>query len=233
MTEPFKLFRLQQFDSQLDRARFRLKEIEAALSDDENLRKAEGHLQATSKELSVIRKRLLKAEQEVQDQRIKIEQTEATLYGGKIRNPKELQDLQKEAAALKRFKEVLEDRQLEAMIAVEEAEAAVKGSAESLENARLELDEKNARLTEEQSNLLKDVTRLETERQAAVGTISADDLNLYNQIRQQKRGVAVAKVSAGACSACGTTLNAALLSAARTATQITRCSSCGRILYGT
>jgi uncharacterized protein len=232
MTEPFKLFRLQQVDNQLDRARFRLKEIEAALSEDENLRMAQGQLQETSEVLQAASKRLHKAEQEVLDQRIKIEQTEATLYGGKVRNPKELQDLQNETAALKRFKVILEDRQLEAMIAVEEAEATFKESTQRLENARIEFDQKHISLTEEQANLLKDVARLETERQAATGSISTEDLNLYNQLRQQRRGVAVAKVSAGACSACGTTLNAALLSSARTATQITRCSSCGRILYG-
>ena len=232
MTEPFKLYRLQQFDSQLDRAQFRLKEIEAALNEDETLRKAQQHLQEISDALQTAREVLGKAEQDVQDQRIKIEQTEATLYSGKVRNPKELQDLQKEAAALKRYKEVLEDRQLETMIAVEEAEAAFQDATTSLEDVRTEFDRQHSNLADEQGNLFKDVARLGTERQAATGSISPDDLNLYNQLRQQRRGVAVAKVSAGACSACGTTLNAALLSAARTATQITRCSSCGRILYG-
>jgi hypothetical protein len=232
MTEPFKLYRLQQFDSQLDRAQFRLKEIEAALNEDETLREAQQHLQEISDALQTARVGLGKAEQEVQDQRIKIEQTEATLYSGKVRNPKELQDLQKEAAALKRYKEVLEDRQLETMIAVEEAEAAFQDATTSLEDVRNEFDRQHSILADEQANLFKDVARLGTEHQAAAGSISPDDLNLYNQLRQQRRGIAVAKVSAGACSACGTTLNAALLSAARTATQITRCSSCSRILYG-
>jgi hypothetical protein len=232
MTEPFKLYRLQQFDNQLDRAQFRLKEIEAALNDDEPLRKAQQHLHEISDALQTARKGLRKAEQDVQDQRIKIEQTEATLYGGKVRNPKELQDLQNEATALKRYKGVLEDRQIETMIAVEDAEAAFQGATAILEDVRTEFDRQHSLLADEQANLLKDVARLGTERQAAADTISLDDLNLYNQLRQQKRGVAVAKVNGGACSACGTTLNAALLSAARTASQISRCSSCGRILYG-
>jgi uncharacterized protein len=232
MTEPFKLYRLQQFDNQLDRAQFRLKEIEAALNDDETIRKAEQHLQEVSDTLQTARKELRKAEQDAQDQRIKIEQTEATLYGGKVRNPKELQDLQNEAAALKRYKGVLEDRQLETMIVVEEAETAVQAATANLKDVRTEFERQHSLLTDEQANVLKDVSRLGTERQAAAGSISSEDLNLYNQLRQQRRGVAVAKVNAGACSACGTTLNAALLSAARTATQITRCSACGRILYG-
>ena len=59
------------------------------------------------------------SEAEVEKQRIKIEQTEASLYGGHVHNPKELQDLQKDVASLKRHLETLEERQLEAMLVVE------------------------------------------------------------------------------------------------------------------
>jgi hypothetical protein len=38
---------------------------------------------------------LKQSELEVEKQRIKIQQTEASLYGGLVHNPKELQDLQR------------------------------------------------------------------------------------------------------------------------------------------
>jgi predicted nucleic acid-binding Zn-ribbon protein len=56
-------------------------------------------------------------------------------------------------------------------------------------------------------------------------------LEMYENLRQQKRGVAIAEISDNACAACGTTLTAALQQSARSATTLTHCPSCGRILY--
>jgi predicted nucleic acid-binding Zn-ribbon protein len=231
MSQPFKLFRLQQIDSQLDQARSRLQEIDNALNRDEALRQALNRTKDTEESLNVQQKILRRAEEDVKSQRLKIEQTEATLYGGKVKNPKELQDMQNEAAALKRYLSVLEDRQLEAMLAVDEAEAEHKSALDHLEQVRAQMAKRNKDLTAEQADLLQDVDRMEAERQAAISGIPDEDLNLYDALRKQRRGIAVAKVSDKTCAACGSTLSSALLHAARSPSQITRCERCGRILY--
>jgi predicted nucleic acid-binding Zn-ribbon protein len=231
MSSPFKLFRLQQIDTQLDRARARLREIKAALEEDSAIRAAMNQVSIRSRELEEARKTLTRAEQDVQAQRIKIEQTEASLYGGKIRNPKELQDLQNESAALKRYRDVLEDRQLEAMLAVEEFEEAYTQAAAGLNAAQENAATQNASLVAEQATLLKDVERFENERGAATSSLEPVELRMYEQLRLARNGIAVARVTDRACSACGSTLSAALLSAARSPNQITRCSTCNRILY--
>lgn len=232
MSQSFKLFRLQQIDSQLDRIRARLQEIEAALIEDLALRQAQQRAQMADEALAAEQKLLRRAEENVHDQRIKIEQTEATLYGGKVRNPKELQDLQNETAALKRYLSVLEDRQLEVMMTVEQAEAAHQAALADLEEVRELFARQHQDLAAERDVLLMDLARVEAERQAAASSIPAADISLYEKLRQQRRGIAVAKVTDKACSACGSTLNAALLHAARSPNQITRCDMCGRILYG-
>jgi predicted nucleic acid-binding Zn-ribbon protein len=232
MSLSFKLYRLQQIDSQLDRARARLREIDTALSEDQAIRQAKARLQEAEEELRSNRKLLRQAEDAVQEQRLKIEQTEATLYSGRVRNPKELQDMQNEAAALKRYRIVLEDRQLEAMIAVEEMEAVQKTASSDLETVVSQFAKQHIALTQEQTVLLNDIERIENERKATVSSIPDDPLKLYEQLRQQRRGIAVAKVTDKACSACGSTLNAVLLNAARSPNQISRCDICGRILYG-
>lgn len=231
MSQPFKLYRLQQIDSQLDRGRARLREIEIALSDHATLNQARQRAEVTEDKLQETVKKLRRAEQEVHAQRIKIEQTEASLYGGKVRNPKELQDLQNESAALKRYLSVLEDRQLEAMLELEEAESENEEASAVLEKVRAEISREKAILIEEQTNLFRDVDRQENERQAAASNIPVEDINLYDHLRRIRSGVAVAKVSDKACMACGSTLSGALLSAALNPNQITRCASCGRILY--
>lgn len=232
MSRSFQLFRLQQIDSQIDTARNRLHEIQIALNEDEALRQAKQQAQAAEDHLAAERKLLRRAEEAVQAQRVKIEQTESTLYGGKVRNPKELQDIQNEAAALKRFLSNLEDRQLEGMLRVEEAEEQQAVAEKHLEEVQLQAAQKNSSLVVEQESLVKETGRLETERSATADSIAEEDLTMYMKLRQQRRGVAVAKVSDNACSACGSTLNAALLHMARSPSQIVRCDVCGRILYG-
>ena len=231
MSQPFKLFRLQQIDSQLDWMQARVREIEVELITDEALQQATEHAEEASRNLKDARQKLRQAEDDVRQQRLKIEQTESTLYGGKVRNPKELQDLQNETAALKRYLTVLEDRQLEAMLGEEEAASSSQLTKSELDHAQAQHDQHCGELMVEKGKLERDISRFDEERQAAASTIPDADRQLYDQLRQKRRGVAVSKVTDRACSACGSTLNSVLLQAAHSPNQLTRCDTCGRILY--
>ena len=231
MAQSFKLYRLQQLDSHLDRTRARLDEVHQGLNDAHELHQAENQYKLAEVELQTIRKSLQKAEQAVKDQRIKIEMTEAALYGGKVRNPKELQDLQNESAALKRYLVILEDRQLEAMLSEEETQTNSLKVKAALELAQAKQAARQKELFNEQDHLQKDIPRLEEERQVVASTIPADEIGLYDALRRQRRGVAVSLVQNKACNSCGTTLSAKLLDATLTSGQLTRCDGCGRILY--
>jgi hypothetical protein len=231
MSRPFKLYRLQQLDSQLDWMHTRLLEIEAALQDDADLQQAiEASHQSDNAHQAAL-KELRRAEENVQQQRLKIEQNESSLYGGKIRNPKELKDLENEVASLKRYLSVLEDRQLEAMLIEEDAQASHKLATEALEKARADFENRCSNLISEREKILRDQARLDDERRAAIVSIPPEDMAQYVQLRKTRRGVAVAMVVERACSACGSTLNAALLNAVHSPNQINLCDACGRILY--
>ena len=231
MSRPFKLYRLQQIDAQLDWIHTRLIEIETALQDDATLKQAGEVARQNEQAHEAARKALRHIEDEVQQQRIKIEQNESSLYGGKIRNPKELKDLENEVASLKRYLSTLEDRQLDAMLVEEEAAANKKMAAGELEKTRLNFERRWGELNFEKEKILRDQERLDGERRAASGSILPEDMAQYVQLRKTRRGVAVAKVVDRACSACGSTLNAALLNAAHSPNQITICDACGRVLY--
>ena len=231
MSRPFKLYRLQQIDSQLDWIHTRQLEIDAALQDDAALRQAREAAQENENAHEAVRKALRRIEDEAHQQRLKIEQTEASLYGGKIRNPKELKDLENEVAALKRYLSVLEDRQLEAMLMEEDAAASSRAAGEDLEKARAVFELRCGDLIREREKILKDQERLDEERRAAISSILPEDMAQYVQLRKTRRGVAVAMVVERACSACGSTLNANLLNAVHSPNQITLCDACGRVLY--
>ena len=215
----------------MDGIRTRISEIIQILENDEEMSQARQRVMKTEATLKSAQKKLEGAEAEVDKQKVKIEQSEASLYSGKITNPKELQDLQNEAAALKRYLVILEDRQLDAMLEVETAEQANQEALNKLEKVKARLANQNKNLTAEQTNLNKDLDRLEAERQAAISPLDANLLTLYDELRQQKRGLAIATVSEGACAACGTTLTPAQYQSARSTTQLFNCPTCGRILF--
>ena len=215
----------------MDEIRTRLNEIRQILENDEEMRQANQQVADTDATLKSAQQALKGAEAEVDKQKVKIEQSEASLYSGNVTNPKELQDLQNEAAALKRYLATLEDRQLEAMLEVEAAEQANQAALDKLKGVKARLADQNKNLTAEQADLDKDLERLDAERQAAHSPLDASLLTVYEQLRQQKRGLAIAAVNEGACAACGTTLTPAQNQNARSASEICYCPTCGRILF--
>jgi predicted nucleic acid-binding Zn-ribbon protein len=231
MSRPFKLYRLQQIDSQIDWHHTRIKEIDAALENNQALRQAQESAGQAEQAHQQARKALQQAEEAVRSQKVKIEQNESTLYGGKVKIPKELQDLQNEVAALKRYLGVLEERQLETMFAEEEAAGVNDRAAAELAQAQAGFEKLTGELNDERARLVKETARFQEERLAATGAIEPGDMGLYENLRRQRRGIAVARVNNKACAACGSTLSTALLHAAHSPSQLTRCETCGRILY--
>jgi predicted nucleic acid-binding Zn-ribbon protein len=231
MSRSSALYDLQLIDSQLDKHKKRLHEIALILSDEREINKAKSILNKKTDQLEASNKELQAAEQKVKDQRLKIKQTDAMLYGGKIRNPKELQDLQDEWEALKRFLNILEDRQLEHMLLVDDKKKQHNVAQENLDKTLAKSQLLHEQLIQEKNKIKIQNQDLENRQHSCHAMIAKNDLEIYERIKKQRFGVAVAKVKDKACSACGVTLTAAINQAARSPNQITNCENCGRILY--
>lgn len=231
MSRSAMLFRLQNIDSQIHNINNRIVEIEKLLKDKKILNNAENQVLITKEKLADNQKTLRAAENNVKDQQYKIENTDKDLYSGKIQNPKELQDLQNESAALRRYLEVLEDRQLEAMIAVEEAEINYQEAQENYVKTKSNKQDQHISLSNELSNLNDDLERLHVERNAVIQTVNKDDLDIYENLLSSRRGLAVVAIIDRTCGACGTTLPPAMIQSAQSPSQIVQCHSCKRIIY--
>jgi len=231
MSQISNLYRLQQIDGQLDSSKGNLEHIEKELHNNSPVVNAQQIVTQAEEQHQLISKKLQDAEDKSYETRVKIELSEASLYGGKIQIPKELQELQNEIASLKRLMVSLEDKQLEAMMELEDAESKLMWAREELTEAQARQVEQNAKLNGEKTKLLGQIERLEAERKAALPTISAPDFGLYEQLRNSRNGVAVAKIVSRACNACGTTLTAAMVQTTQSTGQLVRCPTCGRILY--
>jgi predicted nucleic acid-binding Zn-ribbon protein len=231
MSAALGLYRLQQVDSQIDQIQARLKVIQQILENDAELRAATQQLAESEQKHKDAEQNLRESETDVERQSIKIEQTEASLYSGQVHNPKELQDLQKDVSSLKRHLATLEERELEAMLKAETTEKDWQGAKSAVERVQSNLGEQNHDLAIESSALHKNLERLSSERQAVISDIAQRTIATYDQLRQQRRGIAVTTLSDGSCSACGTTLTPSQQQNARSTSQLFHCPSCGRILY--
>jgi len=231
MSAALGLYRLQQVDSQIDVIQARQKAIQETLQNDLKLREATQTCETAENKCKDAAHAMKQTEAEVEKQRIKIEQTEASLYGGHVQNPKELQDLQKDVVSLKKYLETLEERQLEAMVLNETAEDEFQAAKSSLAQTLADLKVQNSDLNKETESLEKDLERLKHERNAIMSDLESPAVTTYDQIRKQRRGIAVAIISDSACAACGTTLTLSLQQSARSSAQLFTCPTCGRILY--
>lgn len=231
MSKVLNLYRLQKLDSQIDEKNVRLTQIDQALKSNKRIRRAKIALGKAQKNAKEIRIKLSQIEDKVEGKKIKRKLVQNSLFSGKIKNPKELQDLQRDSEALKRFISKLEDELLEVMIENETSEENEKEAISALAKARATTAEENASLLGEQLRLQEDLERSIKEREAVFGAVPSGDLTIYNQLRSRKRGLAVSDVTDGGCSICGQVLTPSDQQKIRSSNQIIFCPSCGRILY--
>ncbi len=225
------LYALQQVDLEMDARQRRLAEIQAALGESQAVRQAQAEVAAAEAELHRWQTRQRDLELEVAGLASKLAETENLLYSGRIRNPKELSDLQAELAALSRYRQAREDELLEAMLNVEEQIEAVAAARRRLAEVEATTAMAQANLRDEAAQSQARLKTLAEERQLHLMGLSAADLALYEALRARKRGQAVARIEDGACSACGDAPPSSRLQQARQSEDLVTCANCERILY--
>ncbi|MFV9675837.1 MAG: zinc ribbon domain-containing protein [Anaerolineales bacterium] len=231
MSRVSSLFRLQELDLQISSSHERIAEIDVLLADDEEVTTARKDFEIKEEQLAEAKSANSKAEHEVESQRAKIENTQKALYGGSVTNPKELEDLQLESESLKRYLNTLEDRLLEEMVALEEAELKHSQASQKLTELVARKSGENELMTADRLDLLSTIERTTTEREAALSNISADDLKTYEKFRRRFDGIALALLASGNCGVCGVDLARSKEQEIRGGNTLVYCDQCGRILY--
>jgi predicted nucleic acid-binding Zn-ribbon protein len=231
MNTPFHLFQLQLIDSKIHKLDQRLIEIHKILKNDPVLVAASTALEKAKLESISGDKELRLIESRIHDKRNKLEQSEASLYGGKIKNPKELQDLQKEILSIKSVISQLEEEQLNLMLILEDKEKDRLISERQYNDALSNNEKVNAEYSFEIRTADQDKSRLTVERSLLIGQIPQNIVLKYEELRSKKGGVAVARVEDQTCTLCGTSLTPSDCQRAKSPSVLFYCPSCGRILY--
>ncbi len=230
MNQAQALYHLQAIDLTISERQSRLASVERALGDDKPVIAAEQALQQAEKTLAPWRQRVRDLELEIKSLVEKATAAERQLYSGSISNPKVLQDRQDELASLKRRRAKLEDDLLEAMIEVENAQAALGEAQGNLEQVRSAWEKDQSDLAREQQSLREALEELKAQREAALQHVNPESLAAYDSLRASKRGQAVAQLTGNACKSCGVSQTTATIQQVRQGRELIFCSNCGRIL---
>jgi uncharacterized protein len=231
MNPAFQLSRLQKIDTELDQIAARQQEIARLIQDETIVDEVKSRLNNVDDELKSCLKVLKTIEDKNNQYQTKLQEDEHALYGGKVRLPRELQDLQNDIASLKRQIASQDEEQFNTMMQVEDLEKKRSGIQGELAEAQSVFATHVAGWKGENTSLEKKKDNLLTERNAAIQNLDEVSLQKYESLRKTKRGLAVALVTDQACTACGSTLTPADWQAARSPQRLVQCSSCGRILY--
>ena len=226
-----ELYALQEIDSAIDVAQATLAAVEEQLGETEELTSGRVAVEEHREALRGLRESQRDVEWQVDDARSHVTAVESKLYGGTVRNPKELAGLNDDANMLKGHLQLREDELLNHMVKVEEQEAALR-------QAEAVLKEVEGRWRGEQADLLGQKERLEAElaelagsRRGQAGRIDGRVLELYDLLRGRRQGKAVAKAERGMCQGCRISLPMSVLQKARSGFDVVQCVSCERILY--
>ena len=228
-----RLLELQDLDTTVDRLTSRRRALESgaelALAR-EQADAAETELGETRLSIDALSREQQKLEHEIDSLTQKAAAEEKRLYDGSIANAKELESLQHEIENLKRRRSDREDELLVILEQREELELRAKERDARAAELRGALDEVAGSAASELERIGEDLQAKAAEREALVPLFDAELLELYEDLRQQKKGIGAAPLVDGVCGGCHEKLSAMELDKLRRADGVARCEYCRRIL---
>jgi predicted nucleic acid-binding Zn-ribbon protein len=224
-----QLYQLQEVDLELESNELSLSRITSQLGESRTVIEARDKLAVERQRLEEAGRQQRSVEWEIDDLAGKLTAIEKELYSGRIRNPKELTNLQHEFDGLKANRNQLEDRALEIMDQVERATSSVATLTGELEALEAEWRSQQQQLSADLEQLKTVVSNLKHKREQLAADIDPQAIEVYHELKKH-RGTAVARVEQGICRGCRISLPISELQQTRSGSLV-RCSSCGRILY--
>lgn len=231
-----RLLGLQELDLSISRLESRRSELEGG----EQLRAARARGAETEARVGELRLALdsvsneqRRLETDTDSIQRKIDAERARLYDGSVANAKELQSIEAEVESLRGRKSRLEDELIDQMERREEMEARLKSLDADAAEARERLAEIEEGAASEFVEVENALAERKGEREAMLPQFGEDVLDLYDDLRQQKKGIGAAAVVDGVCQACHQKLSPMYLDRLRREPGVRRCEYCRRILIFT
>jgi predicted nucleic acid-binding Zn-ribbon protein len=224
----FKLLALQQLESEIESLQKASSQARSRLGESPELKQARANMQREQARQEQLAGDLKKLEWQAEDLKSKLENVNRQLYGGSIKNPKELTVLLHEGQLLSGQLATVDEEALAVMEALEAGSGELSRLQEALKQVEASWREQQHQLTLEIQAANERLNMLEKEHSVLVAEILPEEMQMYQRIKIQ-RGFAVARVAQGTCEGCRISLSSAQLQRSRGGS-LERCANCGRIL---
>jgi uncharacterized protein len=231
-----RLLELQEIDLSLGRLETRRAELEGG---DElratraGVTEAEARVGELRLALDSVANEQRRLENDTDSIQRKIDAERARLYDGSVANAKELQSIEAEVESLRARKSRLEDELLDQMVRREDMEERLKPLESEASEARSRLAQIEEGSAHEVVEVERALAERNAERQTLLPAFGEELLEVYEDLRRQKKGVAVAALVDGVCQACHQKLSPMYLDGLKREKGIRRCEYCRRILIFT
>jgi predicted nucleic acid-binding Zn-ribbon protein len=164
----------------------------------------------------------------------KIKRIDKELYGGKVVNPREVENFEKEIAGLKKQRAKADERILELWELLPPAEKAAGEVQKRLDEKKEQLAGRRKKALEEKALLEADYKKYTAARPTLAEAVKNPTLLArYDNLRQRHAGIGMAEVTKkNSCGVCGTNLPERTIQMLKDDKLVT-CEACHRILYYT
>jgi predicted nucleic acid-binding Zn-ribbon protein len=231
MTNVRQLYILQGMDLVLDRLRQEAdtakQELNAGLALDE----LETGLQEESERLQELQSQQRLQQLEAEGQRERSARLDEQLYGGALANPRDLESLELEASRAREVVQRQATELLELSVQAEEAQTNHAALAQQLADAQSAWQNRQSELKKQTERLTAEQKEVGAKRDRLAATLDATEIGQYENLRQAKAGLAVAKMERGLCQACRMSLPTQQQQQVKSGRYTVLCNSCGRMLF--
>lgn len=168
------------------------------------------------------------------DGEVQLIQTKISKHKGQLYEVKKneeykamLKEIEGEEANIRK----IEDKILEKMLEAEELQKFVTEAGSRLEGEKARVAAETQRLNSLREADVKEREDLQAERKLSTAALNPDVLTTYERVRRGRRGIAVAEVRDGFCTACNVRLRPQVYNDIRLNEIVMACESCSRIMY--
>jgi predicted nucleic acid-binding Zn-ribbon protein len=231
MTSLADLLDVQDLDLQIDRLlerRQSLPELAAYKAAHERAQVLADEIAAAASDLKTLELEFDKSEGELQILETKLNEHETRLFAGGM-SARETEHMRLEVQSLHGQREALEEKvlaMLERLDPARELKADLDARAAAVAEERAALEKK---IKAEWKKIDAELARKEGRKKEAMSPVPDDLVEMYENLRRSKEGVAIGRFEHGVCGGCHMTLSPAEQAEAF-ADEIPRCVHCRRLL---
>jgi predicted nucleic acid-binding Zn-ribbon protein len=229
-----RLWKLAQIDSKIAEIRSRAANFDVGQREQASIDALAAQLNPASGNYKGLQQEILDLELSQESDEAKRKKFETELFGGKVVNPREVANLEKEIEILKKKRDKDSEKLLNLYDLVPAAQKAYEEAQSKVDELKATIAKKRAAAAAAKPQLEEAFKKLAVERPEAAKAVPVNLLNRYETLRKNHGGVGMVEVDkkTGNCGGCGTHLPVKTIESLKQE-RLVSCEACHRILYYT